>query len=250
MSLTKDQVQHIELTRDIARRFNNRFGEVFPYCEALLSEAPRIMGLDAANKMSKSIGNHIPLNLDPKEVERKVTRESVSDTRRVRKTRWRPSSGNLSHFFDDDAVPGTVGLHHTLLRKVEPFPTLTELKPYDPAYIRGWTVERYQIDLRQAAKTSKNQMENTIRQLCARDVPGDTHRNLQVNSRYQGRTFKHILVPVWLVSYTYGRKSYQVVVNGFTGKMAGEHPKSWVKITLAILAAFLVILAVLYLSNQ
>ena len=51
-------------------------------------------------------------------------------------------------------------------------------------------------------------------------------------SDYQGRTFKHILVPVWLATYTYGAKSFQVVVNGYTGKMAGEHPLSWVKITL------------------
>ena len=145
-------------------------------------------------------------------------------TRQVRKTRWESSSGSLSHFFDDDAVPGTVGVHHTLLRKVEPFPTTSDLKPYEPAFVRGWTVERYQVDLGQASQTSKQQMDATIHQLCTRDVPGDTQRNLQVRSNYQGRTFKHILVPVWLASYTYGRKNFQVVVNGYTGKMAGEHP--------------------------
>lgn len=82
-----DQVQHIELTRDIARRFNNRFKKVFPACEALLSEtAPRVMGLDGVNKMSKSIGNHIPLTLTAKQVEKKVTREAASDPRRVQLT--------------------------------------------------------------------------------------------------------------------------------------------------------------------
>jgi hypothetical protein len=163
-------------------------------------------------------------------------------SRQVRKTRWEPSAGQLSHFFDDDLVPGTVGVHTALLRKVEPFPTLQELKPYDPAYVRGWTVERYQVDLTQAASLSKGQMDSVILQLCARDVPGDTHRNLEVDSDYHGRSFKHILVPIWLVSYTYGPKSFQVVVNGFTGKMAGEHPLSWIKITLAVLAVIAVIL--------
>lgn len=165
-------------------------------------------------------------------------------TRQVRKTRWKDSSGNLSHFFDDDAVPGTVGIHNELLRKVEPFPTLTDLKPYDPAFVRGWTVERYQVDLRQAAQTSRQQMEEVIRQLCARDVPGDTHRNLEVSSHYRGCTFKHILVPVWLVTYDYGRKSYQVVMNGYTGKMAGEHPYSWIKIALAVLAVIMIVLLI------
>jgi hypothetical protein len=170
--------------------------------------------------------------------------DGKTQTRQVRKIRWSPSAGNLSHFFDDDAVPGTVGVHTELLRKVEPFPTLTDLKPYDPAYIRGWTVERYQVDLRQAAQTSRQQMDAVIRQLCAREVPGDTHRNLNISATYRGRTFKHILVPVWLVTYDYGRKSYQVVANGYTGKMAGEHPYSWIKITLAVLAVVLIVLLI------
>ncbi|MES2477304.1 MAG: zinc ribbon domain-containing protein [Verrucomicrobiota bacterium] len=173
-----------------------------------------------------------------------------TQTRQVRRTRWERSAGSLSHFFDDDAVPGTVGVHTALLRKVEPFPTTSDLKPYEPAFVRGWTVERYQVDLRQASQISKQQMDSTIHQLCSNDVPGDTQRNLDVESLYQGRTFKHVLVPVWLASYTYGSKNYQVVVNGYTGKMAGEHPLSWVKITLAVLAAIIVLLLIIALGQR
>lgn len=175
--------------------------------------------------------------------------DGKTQTRQVRKTRWESSEGELSHFFDDDAVPGTVGVHTALLRKVEPFPTTSDLKPYEPAFVRGWTVERYQVDLRQASQISKQQMDETIERLCSREVPGDTQRNLQVQSDYQGRTFKHILVPVWLATYTYGSKSFQVVANGYTGKMAGEHPLSWVKITCAILGAILVILIIAMLNR-
>lgn len=176
--------------------------------------------------------------------------EGRTQTREVQKTRWENSSGELSHFFDDDAVPGTVGVHTALLRKVEPFPTLSDLKPYDPVYVRGWTVERYQVDLGQASEVSKQQMDATLYQLCSSEVPGDTHRNLQVDSHYQGRTFKHILVPVWLTTYTYGAKSFQVIVNGYTGKMAGEFPLSWVKILLAVLAVLVVILIIYSLNQQ
>ena len=171
-------------------------------------------------------------------------------SRQVRKTRWQNADGQIAHFFDDDLVPGTVGVHLKLLRQVEPFPTLKDLKPYEPAFVRGWTVERYQVDLRKASETSKQQMDTIIHQLCSRDVPGDTQRDLEVFSDFQGRTFKHILVPVWLTSYTYGAKSFQVVVNGYTGKMAGEHPLSWIKITLAILAALLVIFIIVSLSQN
>ncbi len=173
-----------------------------------------------------------------------------TQTRQVRHTRWEQSAGQLAHFFDDDAVPGTVGVHTALLRKVEPFPTVSDLRPYEPAFVRGWTVERYQVDLRQASEISKQQMDATIQQLCTREVPGDTQRNLEILSEYQGRTFKHILVPVWLATYTYGRKSFQVVVNGYTGKMAGEHPLSWVKITCAILGVLLAILILIMLNQR
>jgi ribosomal protein S27E len=173
-----------------------------------------------------------------------------TQSRQVQRTRWEQSAGQLAHFFDDNAVPGTVGVHTALLRKVEPFPTTSDLKPYQPAFVRGWTVERYQVDLRQASEVSKQQMDATMEQLCSRAVPGDTQRNLQFLSDYQGRTFKHILVPVWLANYTYGRKSFQVVVNGYTGQMAGEHPLSWVKITFAILGVLVMILVITMLNQQ
>jgi hypothetical protein len=76
-----------------------------------------------------------------------------------------------------------------------------------------------------------------VTSLCAQQVPGDTHRNLSVNSDYSGQTFKHVLVPVWLLTYNYGTHAFQVVINGFTGAMAGRYPKSWVKILLAVLGA-------------
>lgn len=178
---------------------------------------------------------------------------SVSDgkggTTQERRTRWESSSGSVRNFFDDDLVPGTVGVHLKLLRKVEPFPTLDQLKAYEPAYVRGWTVERYQVDLRKASDMSRAQMDERMHQMCERDVPGDTHRSLRVSTAYQGRTFKHILVPVWLATYTYGAKSFQVVVNGFTGNMAGEHPRSWVKIFFAILGVILVVVALLALKG-
>jgi ribosomal protein S27E len=162
-------------------------------------------------------------------------------TRQVRKVRWYPSSGHLEHFFDDELVPATKGVHPELLRKVEPFPTVSELKPYDSGFLSGWIVEQYQIDLIAAAQHAQNTMEEKTRKLCAQQVPGDTHKNLQVDADFSAQTFKHVLVPVWMLTYDYGSKSYQVVVNGYTGTIAGEYPKSWIKITLLILAILAVI---------
>ena len=162
-------------------------------------------------------------------------------TRQVRKVRWYPSSGSLEHFFDDELVSASRGVHPGRLQGVEPFPT-AELTPYQPGFLSGWVVERYQIDLVTAAQQARGRMDEKLRGLCAQQVPGDTHRNLNVMAHYAAQTFKHVLMPVWLVSYRYGAKNFQVVINGATGKIAGDYPKSWVKIALTALAAIGVIL--------
>jgi tryptophanyl-tRNA synthetase len=63
----EDQIQHVEFSREIARKFNGRFGETFPEPQVLLSDAPRILGTDGGLKMSKSLNNAIGL-LDPPEM--------------------------------------------------------------------------------------------------------------------------------------------------------------------------------------
>ena len=161
--------------------------------------------------------------------------------KQVRKVRWTPASVELSHFFDDDLVCASRGVDPQRLRAVEPFPT-EGLVAYDPRYLSGWTVERYQIDLVAAAARSREQMESLVRQMCADEVPGDTYRNLVVNATFTGQTFKHILAPVWLLSYVYGARSFQVVVNGVTGRIAGSRPWSWIKITLLVILAILILI--------
>jgi hypothetical protein len=84
-------------------------------------------------------------------------------------------------------------------------------------------------------------MNAKTRQLCAQQVPGDTHRDLNVDADFSAQTFKHILVPVWMLAYTYGRQNFQVVINGYTGAISGRYPKSWIKITLLVLAILAVI---------
>jgi tryptophanyl-tRNA synthetase len=78
-----DQVPHIELTREIARRFNQLYGAVFPEPQSLLAETPKIPGLDG-RKMSKSYNNTVLLSDSPEDVDRKLSR-MATDPRRVRR---------------------------------------------------------------------------------------------------------------------------------------------------------------------
>jgi len=170
--------------------------------------------------------------------------DGKTQTRQVQKVRWQPSSGSLDHFFDDELVPASRGVQPDMLRRIEPFPT-KELTPYQAGFLSGWVVERYQIDLITAANEGREEMDAEMNRLCAAQVPGDTHRNLQVDSDYSGQTFKHILVPIWLLTYNYGAHHFQVVLNGYTGAIAGKYPKSWIKITLAVFFAIVTIAIIL-----
>lgn len=79
-----DQMPHIEITREIGRRFNNYYGEVFPEPEGLLTEFPKVVGTDG-RKMSKTYGNCIYLSDSPKDVEQKV-RTMTTDPHRIKRT--------------------------------------------------------------------------------------------------------------------------------------------------------------------
>ena len=100
----EDQLQHLELTREIARKFNARYGEFFPEPQALIGSAGRIMGLDGKAKMSKSLGNTVGILAEPDEVWGQV-RKAVTDPQRVRRDDpGRPEVCNvyaLHQFFTD-----------------------------------------------------------------------------------------------------------------------------------------------------
>ena len=80
-----DQVPHLELGREIARRFNRLYGDTFPEPQARLTESPTILGLDGANKMSKSMDNQIELAATDEETAKRV-RTAVTDPQRARRT--------------------------------------------------------------------------------------------------------------------------------------------------------------------
>ncbi len=170
-------------------------------------------------------------------------------TRQVQRIRWEPAAGHVSHFFDDDLVCASVGVQPSLMRGIEPFPT-HELKPYDPGYVAGWIVERYQIDLVGAAQRARAQMDAKLQAMCAAQVEGDTYRNLVVHADYSKQTFKHILAPVWLLTYSYGARKFQCVMNGVTGTVRGEYPKSPWKIALIVIAVIIVVMILASMSGK
>ena len=101
----KDQAAHLELSREIVRAFNRRYGPIFPEPQPVFTEVPVVLGTDGATKMSKSAGNTIPIFAEPDEIRRRVM-SMVTDPQRIKRTDpGRPEVCNvcqLHRFFGAD----------------------------------------------------------------------------------------------------------------------------------------------------
>ena len=94
-----DQLPHLEVTREIVRRFNSVIGEVFPEPQAKLTETPRLLGLDR-RKMSKSYGNSIDLAEEPESIQKKIM-SMITDPQRARRDDpGRPDYCNAHSYYE------------------------------------------------------------------------------------------------------------------------------------------------------
>ena len=135
-----------------------------------------------------------------------------TQTRQVRHTRWEPASGSLEHFFDDELVRASQGVPADLLKKIEPFPT------DEPRAVR----RRLRLRLgRRAIPDRSRRRGDSIRakrwtRSCAssarRRSPATRIAISQVDADYSAQTFKHVLLPLWLLTYQYGAKTFRIVV--------------------------------------
>ena len=91
----QDQVPHLELAREIVRRFNNIFGDTFPEPQAKLTEAPLVVGLDGQAKMSKTLDNHLDLAAAPEDTGKRLMTAYTDPQRTTRNIPGRPEVCNV-----------------------------------------------------------------------------------------------------------------------------------------------------------
>ena len=169
-------------------------------------------------------------------------------SRTVVRTNWYPVSGEVRHFFDDVLVCGSHSLPADLIDRAADW-NLSKLEPFAPDFLSGFRTERYSVNLREGYKVAKELMEPTIYRLVCQDIGGDRQRVHGKRTRYSGVTFKPLLLPLWVAVYRYREKTYQILVNGRTGRVAGYRPWSVWKIAflvtlIALLAAVIILLIV------
>jgi tryptophanyl-tRNA synthetase len=110
----EDQIQHVEFSREVARRFNARFGETFPEPKVLLSNAPRILGTDGGAKMSKSLNNAIGLLEPPNVIWEKLRTAATCPHRQLRRDPGHPEHCNIFTMHQAFLKPDQIALvdHH------------------------------------------------------------------------------------------------------------------------------------------
>jgi len=157
----------------------------------------------------------------------------VNRTRRVRKTRWVPTAGERVDHFDDIPILASKGIDAGLARNLGEFDRRA-LVPYQPEYLAGWAAEEYSVPLIDGWRVGQSQVEGTQTSRCAGDVPGDTHRSLYVRTEVSDVRWKHVLLPVWSLTFRFKGKSYPVLVHGQSGRVVGKAPYSFWKILLFV----------------
>jgi DNA-directed RNA polymerase subunit RPC12/RpoP len=178
-----------------------------------------------------------------------VTVGSGKNERREMRTRWYPASGRFQRFFDDIVVLANTGLNRKFMLALEPWP-LAKVVSFNQQMLAGHLARTYDIELDDCFEEAKSRIDEVIQSDVRQRIGGDTQRVHSVNSRYEAITYKHLLLPVWLLAYSYSDKTYQVFINAATGEVQGERPYSVWKILFAVLLGLSVAGVIAALSQQ
>ena len=171
-----------------------------------------------------------------------------NEEKRVQKTRWTFVSGKFQLFFDDVLVLASEGLPQKLMQELEPWP-LEQVVPFNQELLAGYFARTYEVQLEPGFSGARERMDGWIREEIVKRIGGDEQRVSAQRTQHSAVTFKHLLLPVYLLAYRFNEKSFQVMVNAATGEVQGERPYSWIKITLAVLTVAAIVATVVLLNR-
>lgn len=150
---------------------------------------------------------------------------------------WRWEDGKVKLKIDDYLITGSFRKHisHQILKCLYPY-QLSGLVAYDPDYLAGWRAQAYETTLTDAWESAKNEIREQAKKTCYQNISSSHVRNFSMTADFNGESWRYILLPVYLATYKHEDKTYQVMINGQTGSIAGQKPVAWWKIWLAIAA--------------
>ncbi len=156
---------------------------------------------------------------------------------------WYPASGEVHNSFDDVAVLANTGFDHDKVTALEPWPT-PQARPFSAEYIAGHLCRTYDKDVEACLGEARQRMDAVIDSTIRSDIGGDRQDINRKETTVQSLTFKHLLLPIWLLTVIYAGRPFQVFINGITSEVQGERPWSKVKIAVAVVIAVIVLITV------
>jgi hypothetical protein len=166
---------------------------------------------------------------------------TVTKTRQVQETEWWPLAGRHHRYYSGYLVSGSKGLAQDQSLRIQPF-QLPALKRYEPYFLAGWLAEEYSVDRDQALVLCQDEFRRQEQRNIGTFLPGDTHSGLAVETRFSSVTSDLCLLPIYILSYRYKDKLYRFLLNGQTGKLAGDKPVSSTRIGVAVGVGLLIVL--------
>ncbi len=177
----------------------------------------------------------------------KVKTEKGYETRT--ETRWHSCRGTVRIHFDDILVPASNRIPARNVFDNSQW-ELKGLVKADDRFLNGILTDKYSLPLHDGFKAAKDSMTPTIEREIRSDIGGDGQRIHGYNTSYRQVSFKLILLPVFISSYTYNNKLYHLYVNGKSGSIIGKRPYSAIKITFFVLFILTIITALIFAFSQ
>jgi hypothetical protein len=172
---------------------------------------------------------------------------TVTKTRRVQETEWWPLAGRHHRYYSGYLVSGSKGLPQDQALRIQPF-QLPALKRYEPYYLAGWLAEDYSIDRDEALTLCQQEFHRQEQANIGQFLPGDTHQSLETQTEFSQVNSDLCLLPVYILSYRYQDKVYRFLLNGQTGKLAGDKPVSGTRIAVLVGIVLAIILLVILVA--
>ena len=157
-------------------------------------------------------------------------------------TDWYPTSGTVAVPFDDIVVPAAETLPPKIMNGLTNWDMMNCVK-FRKEYLAGFITEIYQIDFRDGVQKAKAKMDTVIDGTIRSDIGGNQQKIRRKHTEYNDLMFKLLLLPIWISAFKFNGKVYQFVVNGRTGQVIGEYPKSTSKIIMLVVAIVAIIAA-------
>ncbi len=153
-------------------------------------------------------------------------------------TVWRWETGDIRVNFDDMVLRGTERVSLHLLDQIKQY-DLKALAPYEPAYLAGLHAQAYEIGLEETWQKARHVMRERTKTACRSQASTNKIRNFSMQLDFSDESWRYILLPVYINTYHYNNKPYQLLLNGQTGAIAGQRPADWRKIALVSAALML-----------